>query len=312
METEYAIRQYEAAAALLPGALRGAAERVPPGEKGRAEEFRLRLGRPAMVSGPEGEHPLPDGEHHRIRAEDLTRVLEIASRASAHTVLDQVRNGFITIRGGHRVGICGNAVVQDGAVHNIRHPSSLSIRIAKEVRDAGEGVISQLLDRNGLPVSTLILSPPGGGKTTLLRDLIRRISNGTDAAPLRVGVADERGELAALWEGMPQMDLGDRTDVMDGCPKGTALLMLLRGMTPQVLAVDELTDPADAAALEQAAGCGVTLLCTAHGGGAADLWTRPVYRRLMEAQLFQRVVLIQRQNGRRLCRVSRMEERELC
>lgn len=312
MEEAHALRQFRAAAGLLPYDLRLAAERLPEGDKARAEEFRLRLGRPPMVSDLRGERPLPGFEQTPLRGADLAMVLEVASQASAHTVLDRVRNGFVTVRGGHRVGLCGSAVVKEGDIHNLRHLSSLAIRIAKEVPDAAREVLPQLLDCGGRLVSTLILSPPGGGKTTLLRDLIRRISDGEKIPPLRVGVADERGELAALYDGAPQMEIGARTDVMDGCAKGPALLMLLRGMNPQVLAADEITDPADAAALEQAAGCGVTLLGTAHGGGAVDLWTRPVYRRLMEAGLFQKVVMIRTDRGERRYEVSELGEGALC
>ncbi len=307
MDDAYGAERFRAAAGLLPYDLRQGAERLPERDKAVAEEFRLRLGRPPMVSGLWGERPLPGFERTPIRGGDLTLVLEVASQASAHTVLDRVRSGFVTVRGGHRLGLCGSAVVKDGEVYNLRHLSSIAIRIAKEVPDAAGPVLPRLLDGEGRLVSTLILSPPGGGKTTLLRDLVRRVSDGLGTAPLRVGLADERGELAALCDGEPQMDVGARTDVMDGCPKGAGLLMLLRGMNPQVLAADEITDPADAAALEQAAGCGVTLLGTAHGGGAVDLWTRPVYRRLMEAHLFRRVVLIRAEDGGRRYEVSDLE-----
>ena len=296
--TKNALARFSQAAGLLPYDLRQAAERLPEGEKAQAEELRLRLGRPMMVSGPRGERAVPGCEDMPLRPSDLGMVLEIASQASAHTVLDKVQNGFVTVRGGHRLGLCGSGVVRDGEVKNLRQISSMALRIAKEVPGAGEEVLPRLMGEGGL-WSTLILSPPGGGKTTLLRDLIRRVSDGVGVPPRRVGLADERGEVAAVYEGLPQVEVGARTDILDGCPKGAALTMLLRGMNPQVLAADEITASADAEAMEEAAGCGVALLCTAHGGTTADLWTRPLYRRLMERGLFQRVVLIRLVGGTR-------------
>lgn len=299
----YAVERFEEAAALLPYDLRQAAHRLSEKDKAQAEELRLRAGRPPMISDLTGERILPGCEKTKVGMSDLGTVIEIASQASAHTVLDRVKNGFVTVRGGHRVGICGSAVVKDGAVHNLRQMSSIAIRVAREAPTAAETVLPGLLTEQGL-ASVLILSPPGAGKTTLLRDLIRRVSDGIGIQPLRVGVADERGELAAMYDGVPQTDMGTRTDVMDGCPKGQALLMLLRGMNPQVLAADEITAAEDAEALEQAAGCGVALLCTAHGGGMEDLWKRPVYRRLMEERLFRKVVLIRVEDGRRRYQVA--------
>lgn len=306
-EEDYAIGQYRQAAELLPYGLRQGVERLPNRDKAQAEEFRLRAGRPLMIAGPDGERPIPGLESSVLSPSDLSLVLEIASQASAHTVLDRVKNGFVTIRGGHRVGLCGSGVVKDGEISNLRQLSSLAIRIAREVPGAGEGVLPQLWESGALQ-STLLLSPPGCGKTTLLRDLIRRISDGVDGPPLRVGVADERGELAAMYDGVPMTDVGGRTDVMDGCPKGPALMMLLRGMNPQVLVADEITAPEDVEALEQAAGCGVTLLCSAHGGSLADLQRRPLYRRLLRTGMFHKAVLIELRCGKRHYRVENMGE----
>lgn len=295
--------RFRQAAALLPAQYRREVDRLPAARQATAEELRLRVGRPLTVSYGGSEEIPPGCEDLPIRSGDLSQVLEIATQASAHTALDRVRSGFVTVRGGHRIGLCGSGVVRDGAVANLRSLSSLCIRVARSAPGASRQILDGLLERGRLQ-STLILSPPGWGKTTLLRDLIRAVSDGDGIRPLRVGVADERGELAAVCDGQPQLDVGARTDVMDGCPKDAGLLMLLRGMNPQVLAADEITAPEDCAALEMAAGCGVILLATAHGERAADLKTRPLYRRLAEEKIFRRLVTIELRGGVRRYQVA--------
>ena len=153
---------------------------------------------------------------------------------------------------------------------------------------------------------TLILAPPGLGKTTLLRDLIRSVSEGEGCAPLRISLADERGEVAAMYNGVPQMEVGRRTDVAEGCPKAQGLMLLLRAMNPQVLAVDEITAPEDVQALTAAAGCGVTLLATAHGESRADLERRSLYRPLLEEGLFRFLVGIRREGEGRAYTVKEL------
>lgn len=276
---------------VLPPALRSAALALPEALRKRAEELRLRLGQPMTVLADGIEQPVP-GLPPVDRAA-LDSVLEIATRASAHTALERVRRGFVTVRGGHRLGLCGTAAMEGGQIKSLRCLSSLNLRVARAVPGAAGDVLHSLR-RGGGVYGTLILAPPGAGKTTLLRDLIRGLSNGEDGPALRVGVADERGELAALWEGRPELDVGRHTDVIDGCPKALGLELLLRGMDPQVLAADELTSPGDLEAAELAAGCGVPLLATAHGGGGQDLLRRPLYRRLLELGVFQKLVTIRR------------------
>ena len=278
-EERNAVR-FRQAAALLPPHLRRPVERLDGTSQARAEELRLRAGRPLTLVCPEGERTVP-GAEAPVRSMDLSLVLEIATQASAHTALERVRNGFFTVRGGHRIGICGSGVVRDGEVRNLRQLSSLAIRVAREVPGLSAAVLDRLWS-GGVLQSTLLLSPPGGGKTTLLRDLIRAVSDGEGGPALRVGVAD-------------------------GCPKGPALLMLLRGMNPQVLAADEITAPEDAAALEMAANCGVSLLCTAHAGSLEELKARPLYRRLLDEGLFRRLVIIERAGRERRYQVV-----ELC
>lgn len=292
---------FDQAAGLLPFGLRQLALSMPQTERIVAEELRLRAGRPLSVTLPEGESVLPGSPI--ISPDDLRTVLEIATQASAHVALERVRHGFVTVRGGHRMGLCGTAVVKDGAIHNLRELSSLNIRIARQVTGVGDKLLLQLRDGGALP-SVLVLAPPGAGKTTLLRDMIRGLSTGVGGLPLRVGVADERGELGAVYDGVPQLDLGPHTDVMDGCSKADGLMLLLRGMNPQVLAVDEITAPSDIDALETAAGCGAALLATAHGQGLKDLTCRPLYSRLLERCIFQKVLLIERQGSTRRYRLE--------
>lgn len=293
------------AAEILPCVRRAALLALPGELQAQVEEIRLRTGQAPTIVLPEGERALP-GENPPVTRQELEVVAEVAGRGSTHTALEQLRRGFLTIRGGHRVGICGTVVIRDGEIRSFRVISSLSIRIAREVPGVGRGVLEQLIVDDQLQ-STLILSPPGCGKTTLLRDLIRCISQGDGVVSQRIGVADDRGELADMWEGVAQMEVGPCTDVIDGCPKAQALTMLVRGMNPQVVATDEVTSLEDANALLTAAGCGVTLLATAHGDGPESLSLRPAYRQLQACSVFSRLVLIQIKEGHRAYRVLRRD-----
>jgi len=284
---------FRQAASVLPEALYLAAEGTDEPTRQRAEEFRLRLGSPMTVV-LEGRETALDSPP--VREADLRGVLELASRYSAHTVLDRVRAGFVTIKGGHRIGLCGEAVMREGRVHSLDKLFSLAIRIARPAEGVAREALAGL-QTGGRLRSALILAPPGAGKTTLLRELIRRVSDGVGVEARRVGLVDERFEVAASWEGRPQFDVGRRTDVMSGCPKAAGMSILLRGMAPQVLAVDEVTAEEDVEAMAWAAGCGVTLLCTAHGGGLRDLKRRPLYRRLMELGIFERLLLLENSAG---------------
>lgn len=301
-EEEARLMRYWEAARLLPEGLRRAALGVDRAVQLVAEEFRLRMGQPMTVLGAAAEMPLPT---EPVTVQDLQMVLDRATEFSTYRCADSIRCGYVTVRGGCRVGLCGTAVLRGGGIATLQEPSSLSVRIAKEIRGAAESVFPQLWE-GGRFESTLLVAPPGAGKTTLLRDLIRQLSDGDrEHRPLRLAVVDERGEIAAMHHGAPQFDVGCHTDVLSGTAKAEGILMLLRAMNPQVIAVDEITDPADIHALTLAANCGVAFLATVHGRDLQELRRRRVCRELLEAELFRCFVFLERHGAERVCRVER-------
>lgn len=287
MKKQENIMRYELAAAILPSRLRRIAMELPENDRARAEEFRLRAGRCMSVLLPEGERSL----EAIVTSEELETLCDIAAEFSRYASMETLKQGFLPVRGGFRVGLCGSAVMKDGAVTNLKQISSAVIRISREQRGIARDIAPRLF-REGRFCSTLLLSPPGGGKTTLLRDLVRQLSVGEGVPPQRIALMDERGEVAVMYRGQPQMDVGPRTDVLDGCPKALAIPMALRAMNPQIIAVDEITVREDLQAMAQAAGCGVALLATIHAASVAELEQKPLYRELLANRVFRQAVLI--------------------
>ena len=267
---------------LLPEELRRALESFAPDMRQAAEELRLRIGQPPALLVQGVQWTFLEG---RVVCEnDIDLVLQRATQASIHSAQEQLRRGFLTSRGGVRIGVCGT-VTQEGCISGIKDVSSLAIRVARQIKNAGAAVAAELL---ASPCSVLILSPPGGGKTTFLRELIRNASQ----SGARVALADERGEVAGFFAGKPAFDIGSSTDVLTGCPKAPGVMMLLRSMNPQIIALDEITAEEDVAAVSEISNCGVKIFATAHGAAVADLEKRPLYRRLLELRAFDKAVVI--------------------
>lgn len=254
------------------------------------EEIRIGTQRPVRLRKGNREKELWPPANQAMVEEILNR----ACSRSAYAYRDSIAQGYITIVGGHRIGICGTGVMHADSVQTIRMPSSVNIRIAREVIGFADPVIRNLQD------SALIIGPPGSGKTTLLRDLIRQIS---DRLCQTVSVADERGELSAMREGMVMLCLGKRTDVLTGIPKAEAMIMLLRSMSPEWIAVDEITSPSDLEAISMISYCGVKLLATAHGSDLSELRRRPLYNRLLQLQYFRHAIILQQD---KTCRMEEM------
>ncbi|MBR2132738.1 MAG: stage III sporulation protein AA [Oscillospiraceae bacterium] len=240
--------------------------------------------------------------------EDIEYVLDRVTEFSRYTVEETIRLGYLTAEGGIRVGICGTVLPSGNQSDGMREISSLVLRIPKMCRGIADACLPQLLDTEGKLLNTLILSPPGGGKTTLLRDLVRLISDGTERSqPMRVSLVDERGEIAAMYRGYPQLPVGKHTDVMDACPKAIAVPMLLRAMTPQVIAVDEIGQPSDLDALCAAANCGVVLLATIHASSVQDIRSKPNLKMMFECGLWMRTVIVRGYGDRRSYQVEVLE-----
>ena len=252
-----------------------------------------------VQAGEEWTHPAWRGRP--LTEEALRRVLETAGRGSVHTVLDQLRSGYVTAAGGVRVGICGEGATREGELLSFRRITSLALRVPHALPGVARPLLPQLAEGGELS-NTLILSPAGTGKDHAAAGPHPLCLPGEGVRPRRVGVADERGELGA---GALRRQLGPRTDVLENCPKAAALLMLLRGMAPQVLAVDEITAPEDLRAIQEAAGCGVTLLATAHGGSWEELRLRPLYRELLDQGIFRTFVVLSLAQGKRVYTVRK-------
>ena len=278
-------------------------------------EIRLRAGQPILVYLGGRELFLDETGCFTDNAErakiadvaELEELLEHICHYSLYAFEDELKQGFLTVSGGHRVGVAGQAVAENGRnIRAMKNITFLNIRIAHEVKGAADGVLPCIYRGENLK-STLIISPPGCGKTTLLRDLVRQISDGNRYGPgMTVGVVDERSEIAGTFCGIPQNDVGMRTDVLDSCPKSLGMMMLLRSMSPGVIAIDELGSREELDALKSAAACGCRILATAHGENVFEVKARFSVPDSVWKQLFQMFIVLGKEKGN--CVVKKMWE----
>lgn len=282
---------------LFAGQIRWALEQAKI-EDDQLEEIRLRVNQP-LICRVAGKEIIVMVKRNRIMvtAQQLKETFSYISQYSYYAFAEEISRGYLTVPGGHRVGICGKAIWEDGRCKGMRYISFLNVRVAHQVKGCGEAMLPQLY-RDGKILHTLIISPPGAGKTTLMRDLIRLISEGNpfgDGA--NVSVVDERSELAACYQGVPQHDLGPRCDILDGCEKATGIMMVIRSMNPQVVAVDEIGGKQDVEAISEAARCGCTILATAHGESMEEIREKPYLGQLIREGLFERYLFLSGKNG---------------
>ena len=271
------------------------------------QEIRLRAGKPLILWQDGQEYFVAEQgflTRHREQAcivsqEDIRGTMETVGTYSLYAYEEELKQGFLTIQGGHRVGVAGKAIMEEQKVKGLSQISCINIRFAHQITGCADMVIPYVTE-DGKLCHTLIISPPGCGKTTLLRDLVRQISDGWETFPGNtVGVVDERSEIAGCLHGIPQNDLGIRTDVLDGCPKVEGMMLLIRSMAPEILAVDEIGGREDFAAMEYAMRCGCHLLATVHAGSLEELFQKPGWDKCGQVKLFRNYVVISKENGER-------------
>lgn len=252
------------------------------------QEIRIKEGKPCILLFGVREVIT----NYLVKKEDIKYILQKASNYSLYAFEEAIKQGFITIKGGHRIGLAGECVIEDGKIKTIRNIASLNIRISREIIGCSNKIIKHLIEDDRV-CNTLIISPPRCGKTTILRDIARAFSN----AGRKVAVIDERSEIAACYLGVPQMELGIRTDVLDNCLKSEGMIMAIRSLSPEILICDEIGSLKDIEALIMAFNSGVNIVVTLHGYKKEDFFNRRVFSELIDNYVLDKIVILSSKNG---------------
>ena len=256
------------------------------------EEIRLRVERPIVLKFKDNDKVIK----YNVTTEDILSTLQILCENSIYTYQGQIAEGFITVKGGHRVGISGSCAIENGKVINIKYIYSLNFRIARQVIGSSNSVLRHILNLESNSIyNTLIVSAPGTGKTTILRDIIRQLATGIKEIKflaINVGVVDERGEIAAMYKGIPQNDIGIKTDIMENVSKNIGIRMLIRSMAPKVIVADEIGKREDIEAIHYAVCSGCKGIFTAHGSTFEDISLNPIIHNLIETHTIDRLIFL--------------------
>lgn len=272
----------------LPSSVRQELEVLPDSIVSSVEEIRLRSDQNVRLQCGDKVKIIS----HVISPAELQAILNSLIKYSYYAYEEDLAKGFVTIEGGHRVGVCGRVVMKRGQPALIKEISSLNIRFAKEIKGCSDKIINEILNEQGKPYNTLVVSPPGCGKTTLLRDIARNLS----IRKIKVSICDERSEIAGMFCGRPSFDLGSGTDILDGCDKTEGIPMLIRSMSPHVIITDEIGKKADINAVEQCLSCGVSLITSIHGYSREDLFSSAISS-IIKQNIFKRIIYLSSENG---------------
>ena len=283
-------------------------EKIDMGDPEQLEEIRLRADKPLIMQNyinewfvrADGSLCNTSDKAVIVKQKNISRTLELMSENSIYAFQEEIKNGYLTLRGGHRIGIAGRVVYDGKSIKNIKDISGLNIRLSKQVIGCAGKIMRYIIKGKSDIYNTLLISPPQCGKTTLLRDIARYLSDGIpgrDFKGIKVGIVDERSEIAACFRGLPQNNVGIRTDVLDGCLKSIGMTMMIRSMSPDVLITDEIGCEGDRDAILGALNAGVKIITSAHGYNISELKSRREVLKLLEDKVFDRYIVLGNSKG---------------